>query len=51
MSNDNSNRVLTRMGARQLTRNEVERVTGAQTSFIGTLILTGSISNPDRHRD
>ena len=51
MSNNNENRVLNRMGARQLTRNEVERVAGAQTSSIGTLILTGNISHPDRHLD
>jgi hypothetical protein len=51
MSKENDNRVLSRMGARQLTRSEIERVTGAQTSTIGTLILTGNIHNPDRHVD
>jgi hypothetical protein len=51
MSKENNNRVLSRMGARQLTQSEIERVAGAQTSSIGTLILTGNISNPDRHLD
>ncbi len=51
MSKENNYRVLSRMGARQLTRSEIERVTGALTSTIGTLILTGNISNPDRHLD
>ena len=50
MPNDNDNRVLSRIGARQLTRNEMDEVTGGSSTLM-TLILTGSISNPDRHVD
>jgi hypothetical protein len=50
MSNHNDNRVLGRMGARQLTENEVDEVTGGSSGLM-TLILTGSIKNPDRHVD
>lgn len=46
MSKENNNRVLSRMGARQLTQSEIEQVAGTLTSSIGTLILTGNISNP-----
>jgi len=46
MSNNNENRVLSRMGARQLTQNEVEQVTGGKLTLASDL-LTGPISNPD----
>jgi len=46
MSNNNENRVLCRNGARQLTQNEVEQVTGAKLTLASEL-LTGPISNPD----
>jgi hypothetical protein len=46
MSNNNDNRVLIRMGARQLTENEVEQVTGAKLTLASDL-LTGPVSNPD----
>jgi hypothetical protein len=51
MSKENNHRTLSRMGARQLTPSELEQIAGAQTSSIGTLILTGNIHNPDRHLD
>jgi hypothetical protein len=47
MSNDNSNRVLNRMGARQLKQNEVEQVGGARTFSILSVIRTGTAANPD----
>jgi hypothetical protein len=47
MSQENNNRVLSRMGARQLTQREIERVNGARTISILSVIHTGSASNPD----
>jgi len=46
MSNNNENRVLSRMGARQLTQNEVEQVAGGKLTFASVLI-TGPVNNPD----
>ena len=46
MSNNNENRVLSRMGARQLTQNEVERVAGGKFTF-ATAMITGTTNNPD----
>jgi hypothetical protein len=37
MSNNNSNRVLTWMGARQLTRNEIDQVAAAKLAFATAL--------------
>ena len=37
MSNNNENRVLSRMGARQLTQNEVEQVAGGKFTFASAL--------------
>jgi hypothetical protein len=42
MSNDNNNRVLSRMGARQLTESEIEQVTGARISSLLSVIITHS---------
>lgn len=50
MSNENNNRVLNRMGARQLTENEIERVTGAKLTF-ASVQATGPINNPDETFD
>lgn len=47
MSNETNNRVLSRMGARQLTNNEVEQVGGARTFSILSVIRTGTAANPD----
>ncbi|HEY7402261.1 MAG TPA: hypothetical protein VIB39_01970 [Candidatus Angelobacter sp.] len=46
MSKENNNRVLSRMGARQLTQGEIEGVTGARISIL-SVIRTGTASNPD----
>ena len=46
MSNNNDNRVLSRMGARQLTQNEVEEVAGGKLTFASVLV-TGPVNNPD----
>ena len=46
MSNNNDNRVLIRMGARQLTQNEVEQVAGGKLTFASVLV-TGPVNNPD----
>jgi hypothetical protein len=45
MSNDN-NRVLTRMGARQLTKAELDQVVAAKLTFASVLV-TGPVNNPD----
>jgi hypothetical protein len=49
MSNDN-NRVLTRMGARQLTQNEVTQITGAGATLL-SVIVTNTAGNPDQRLD
>jgi hypothetical protein len=46
MSNENNNRVLNRMGARALTRNEVEQIAGGKLT-LASVLLTGPINNPD----
>jgi hypothetical protein len=46
MSNNNENRVLSRMGARQLTQNEVTQVAGGKLTF-ATALITGTTNNPD----
>ena len=50
MSNNNKNRVLSRMGARQLTANEIEQVAAAKLTFASVLI-TAPVSNPDESFD
>jgi bacteriocin-like protein len=49
MSNDN-NRALNRMGARKLTENEMEEISGGKFTF-ATALLTGSVDNPDATPD
>jgi len=46
MSNNNENRVLSRMGARQLTHNEAEQVAGGKLTF-ATALITGTTNSPD----
>ena len=46
MPKDNGNRVLNRVGARQLKDSEIERVTGGKATLASNL-GTGPISNPD----
>jgi hypothetical protein len=50
MSNENNNRVLSRMGARQLTENEIEETFGGVATLL-SVILTAPASNPDRRLD
>jgi predicted lipoprotein len=50
MSNNNENRVLSRMGARQLTPKEIEQVAAAKLTFASVLI-TAPVSNPDESFD
>jgi len=47
MSSQNNNRVLNRMGARKLTQDEVEQITGARTITVATGLPTGTLNNPD----
>ncbi|HEY2169111.1 MAG TPA: class IIb bacteriocin, lactobin A/cerein 7B family [Candidatus Angelobacter sp.] len=49
MSNDN-NRVLTRMGARSLTENELEEISGGKLT-LASVLGTGPVSNPDEILD
>ena len=51
MSNNNENRVLSRMGARQLSQDEMEQVTGARISSLLSVILTRSGGHPDERLD
>jgi hypothetical protein len=46
MSNNKENRVLSRMGARQLTTSELEHVAAAANTLASSL-ATGPVSNPD----
>ena len=50
MSTDNNNRVLTRMGARQLTPAEMEQVAAAKLT-LATDLPTGPLNNPDEMLD
>jgi hypothetical protein len=50
MSNNNENRVLSRIGARQLTPNEIEQVAAAKLTFASVLV-TGPVNNPDETFD
>jgi hypothetical protein len=47
----NNNRVLNRMGARQLTQNEMEQIAGGGGNTHASLTLTGPANNPDTGRD
>jgi hypothetical protein len=52
MSNNNENRVLNRRGARQLTPNELEQITGAGGGNTrASLTGTNTMSNPDSDMD
>jgi hypothetical protein len=51
MSN-NENRVLSRMGARQLSKNEIEQIAAGEGGFTrASRTLTGPASNPDMGMD
>jgi hypothetical protein len=47
---NNSNRVLTRRGARQLSQDEVEQTTGAAATLL-SVIVTNTGGNPDQRLD
>jgi hypothetical protein len=52
MSNQNENRVLTRRGARQLTSDELEQITGAGGPFTrASLTGTGTMHSTDSDMD
>ena len=52
MSNNNENRVLSRIGARQLTSDELEQVTGAGGPFTrASLTGTGTMLSSDSDMD
>jgi hypothetical protein len=50
MSNNNEKRVLSRMGARQLTANEIDQVAAAKLTF-ASVLATGPVNNPDETFD
>jgi hypothetical protein len=47
---NNTNRVLTRRGARQLSQDEVEQTTGAAATLL-SVIVTNTGGNPDQRLD
>ncbi len=52
MSNNHENRVLTRRGARQLTSDELEQITGAGGPFTrASLTGTNAMHSPDTDMD
>lgn len=52
MSNNTENRVLNRMGARQLTQNEIDQINGARlVPTLLSVLITGPASHPDEFRD
>jgi len=51
MSQENTNRVLNRMGARQLTQKEMEQIAGGGRNTHASLTMTGTASNPDTGMD
>jgi len=51
MSNDNSNRVLGRIGAQELTPEQVEKVAGGEFGTHFTKIITGSLPPFDLNND
>ena len=46
-----NNRVLNRIGARQLTQKEMEQIAGGGVSTRASITLTGPANNPDTGRD
>jgi len=51
MSNADNNRVLTRMGARKLSQEEVDGVSGGLIPTRLSVLVTGSSSHPDQSFD
>ena len=51
MSNSDDHRVLSRVGARELTMEEMERITGRGRNTHASQVLTGAPSAPDESFD
>lgn len=51
MSSNQNNRVLNRVGARQLTADETRRISGNGINTRASMTITGSAKNPDEHFD
>ena len=51
MSNKDSNRVVTRMGARKLSQEELDGVSGGLIPTRLSVLVTGPSSNPDHSFD
>lgn len=51
MSNENNNRVINRIGARQLTPNEIDKIGGGIVPTRLTAFLTAPVTDPDRRLD
>jgi hypothetical protein len=51
MSNKDNNRVLTRMGARKLSQEELDGVSGGLIPTRLSTLVTGTSSNPDHSFD
>lgn len=51
MSPGSNNRVLNRMGARQLTQKEIEQIAGGGHNTHASLTVTGPANNPDTGMD
>ena len=51
MPNKDNNRVLTRVGARKLSEQEMDGVSGGLISTRLSVLVTGSSSNPDQSFD
>jgi hypothetical protein len=51
MSNQDNNRVLTRMGARKVSQSELDEILGGFIPTRLTVLATGPSSNPDHSTD
>lgn len=51
MSNQDNNRVLTRMGARKISQEELDEVSGGLIPTRLSVLVTGTSSNPDHSFD
>lgn len=51
MSNKENNRVLTRMGARKLSQEELDGISGGLIPTRLSTLVTGTASSPDRSLD
>lgn len=51
MSNQDNNRVLTRIGARKLSQSELDEIAGGFIPTRLTVLVTGPSSNPDHSTD